>query len=71
MPAPAIVLDLVERFHQHLAAYKQNSYNEEQLRIEFLNPMFAGVGLGHGQHPGLRRGLQGGDPRGRASASPA
>jgi hypothetical protein len=40
MPAPAIVLDLVERFHQHLATYKQNSYNEEQLRIEFLNPMF-------------------------------
>ena len=44
MPAPAIVLDLVERFHQHLAAYKQNSYNEEQLRIEFLNPMFQALG---------------------------
>jgi hypothetical protein len=44
MPAPAIVLDLVERFHQHLTAYKQNSYNEEQLRIEFLNPMFAALG---------------------------
>jgi hypothetical protein len=44
MPAPAIVLDLVERFHQHLATYKQNSYNEEQLRIEFLNPMFQALG---------------------------
>ena len=44
MSAPAIILDLVERFHQHLAAYKQNSYNEEQLRIEFLNPMFQALG---------------------------
>ncbi len=44
MPAPAVVLELVERFHHHLAAYKQNSYNEEQLRIEFLNPLFKALG---------------------------
>jgi hypothetical protein len=44
MPAPAVVSDLVERFHQHLATYKQNSYNEEQLRVEFLNPLFKALG---------------------------
>ena len=44
MPAPAIVSDLVERFHYHLVTYKQNSYNEEQLRVEFLNPLFRALG---------------------------
>ena len=44
MPAPAIVSDLVERFHHHLATYKQNSYSEEKLRVEFLNPLFKAMG---------------------------
>ena len=44
MPAPDAIVALVERFHEHLATYKQNSYNEEQLRIEFLNPFFKALG---------------------------
>ncbi|HHY58286.1 MAG TPA: N-6 DNA methylase [Chloroflexi bacterium] len=44
MPAPATVVALVERFHQHLTTYKQNTYNEEQLRVEFLNPLFKALG---------------------------
>jgi adenine-specific DNA methylase len=44
MPAPAAVVALVERFHQHLAAYKRNTYNEEQVRTDFLNPLFKALG---------------------------
>ncbi len=44
MPAPDAVVALVERFHQHLAAHKKNSYNEEQVRTDFLNPLFKAMG---------------------------
>ncbi len=44
MPAPDVIVALVERFHQHLTAYKQNAYNEEMLRVEFLNPFFKALG---------------------------
>jgi hypothetical protein len=44
MSAPAAVVALVERFHQHLAAYKQSDYNEEMARVEFLNPLFKALG---------------------------
>jgi predicted type IV restriction endonuclease len=44
MPAPQIVLDLVERFERNRDAYKSPSYNETQLRREFLDPFFEALG---------------------------
>jgi predicted type IV restriction endonuclease len=44
MSAPKIILDLVDRFHQQIDAYKSGSYNETQLRREFLGPLFKALG---------------------------
>jgi predicted type IV restriction endonuclease len=44
MPAPQAVLDLVERFERNREAYKSPSYNETQLRREFLDPFFEELG---------------------------
>lgn len=44
MPAPQAVLDLVERFERNREAYKSSSYNETQLRREFLDPFFEALG---------------------------
>jgi hypothetical protein len=44
MPAPRIVLDLVERFERNKEAYKSPAYNETQLRREFLDPFFEALG---------------------------
>ncbi len=41
---PGKVLELIERFHHNLEAYRQSSYNEAQLRQEFLNPFFKTLG---------------------------
>jgi hypothetical protein len=32
MPAPQIILDLIERFERNFDAYKAGSYNETQAR---------------------------------------
>ena len=44
MPAPQAVLDLIERFERNRDAYKSPSYNETQLRREFLDPFFEALG---------------------------
>jgi predicted type IV restriction endonuclease len=44
MPAPDAIRLLVERFEQHRAAYLAGTYNEAQLRLEFLDPFFAALG---------------------------
>lgn len=44
MTVPNIVLDLVERFERNLPAYRSGSYNETQLRREFLDPFFEALG---------------------------
>jgi len=44
MPAPAKILELVNRFQEHHAAYNSGKYNETQLRRDFLDPFFAGLG---------------------------
>jgi type I site-specific restriction endonuclease len=44
MPTPHAVLDLVERFERNREAYKSPSYNETQLRREFLDPFFEALG---------------------------
>ncbi len=44
MPAPQDVLDLIERFERNKAAYKSGSYNETQVRHEFIDPFFEALG---------------------------
>lgn len=44
MPAPTALLDLVARFGEHLDAYKSGSYNETQLRRDYLDPLFKELG---------------------------
>lgn len=40
MAIPKKVIELIERFHRNLDAYRQSAYNETQLRREFLDPFF-------------------------------
>ncbi|MBS0165899.1 MAG: Eco57I restriction-modification methylase domain-containing protein [Nitrospira sp.] len=42
--APPIVSNLVERFDRNREAYKNHSYNETQVRREFLDPFFEALG---------------------------
>ena len=44
MPAPTIIHDLVERFERNHDAYKSGSYNETQVRREFIDPFFEALG---------------------------
>ena len=44
MTAPDTVYQLVEKFDRNSAAYKRRDYNETQLRIEFVNPLFEALG---------------------------
>ena len=44
MPAPPIVLSLVEKFHEHIDQYKSGRYNETQVRREFVDPLFTALG---------------------------
>lgn len=44
MPAPEVVRQLVQRFEEHLEAYRSGKYNETQLRREFLDPFFEALG---------------------------
>ena len=43
-PAPQIIYDLVERFERNFEAYKSGSYNETQVRREFIDPFFEALG---------------------------
>ena len=43
-PPPKTVLDLVRRFAQHQETYKQQGYNETQVRREFIDPLFEALG---------------------------
>lgn len=38
--APPQLLDLVSRFREQLPDYKRGQYNENQLRRDFLDPLF-------------------------------
>jgi len=44
MPVPQLILDLIERFERNLDAYKSGSYNETQVRREFIDPFFEALG---------------------------
>lgn len=41
---PQIIHDLVERFERNYEAYKSGSYNETQVRREFIDPFFEALG---------------------------
>ncbi len=41
---PRSVLELVQRFAHHQEAYKQQCYNETQVRREFIDPLFKALG---------------------------
>jgi hypothetical protein len=44
MPAPEEVIKLVRRFEENRAAYHSASYNETQVRREFIDPFFRALG---------------------------
>jgi len=44
MPAPQIILELIERFERNIESYKSNGYNETQVRREFIDPFFEALG---------------------------
>ncbi|HNY50112.1 MAG TPA: hypothetical protein PLV50_03460 [Smithella sp.] len=44
MPAPPIILELIERFERNIESYKSNGYNETQVRREFIDPFFEALG---------------------------
>jgi hypothetical protein len=44
MPVPQTVSDLVERFERNYEAYKSGSYNETQVRREFIAPSLEALG---------------------------
>jgi predicted type IV restriction endonuclease len=44
MAAPAVVRQLVERFQAQIESYRAGTYNETQLRREFLDPFFEALG---------------------------
>ncbi|MBX3001300.1 MAG: Eco57I restriction-modification methylase domain-containing protein [Caldilineaceae bacterium] len=44
MPIPASVLELIERFARNIDVYKRGAYNETQVRVEYIDPLFAALG---------------------------
>jgi hypothetical protein len=44
MPAPAAIIELVDRFARQREAYCSGDYNEARLRKEFLDPFFGELG---------------------------
>src|SRR5450759_637148 len=44
MPAPQIVLTLIENFERNLDAYRNGKYNETQVRRDFIDPLFKALG---------------------------
>lgn len=51
--APDQVKRLVENFSEHYTSYKNSSYNETQLRREFLDPLFEALGWDVNNHEGF------------------
>ena len=44
MSAPEIIYKLVERFEDNRLVYRSGEYKEAQVRLEFLDPFFEGLG---------------------------
>ena len=43
-PAPKLGRDLVQRFQRDRKVFQSGDYKEEQLRLEFLNPLLEALG---------------------------
>jgi elongation factor P--beta-lysine ligase len=41
LPVPEKILELVDRFESDIDKYKSLSYNEEDIKIDFINPLLA------------------------------
>ena len=41
---PQIIIDLVENFKENEHLYKSASYDEENTKVEFINPFFEALG---------------------------
>jgi len=65
-PAPDAVKRLVDRFDQNRDAYLSGSYNEMQLRREFIDPFFEALGWdvyhGKDRNPSHHRMVDGRPP---------
>ena len=44
MSVPDRIKELIETFDNNLASYKKGTYNETQVRLEFINPLFEALG---------------------------
>ncbi|KPK51731.1 MAG: hypothetical protein AMS22_10440 [Thiotrichales bacterium SG8_50] len=44
MPAPKEVVELIERFDEHVDDYRNGRYNETQLRRDYLDPLLKALG---------------------------
>jgi predicted type IV restriction endonuclease len=44
MTAPQEIVELVERFEENFVVYTSGTYNETQLRREFIDPFFKALG---------------------------
>ncbi len=44
MPAPKKIIELVDRFEDNLEAYKSGHYNEANVRLEYIDPLFKALG---------------------------
>ena len=44
MVAPTEIVNLLDRFRRHRDSYRSPSYNETQLRREFIDPFFKALG---------------------------
>ena len=44
MPPPRELENLVENFDRNIASYRSSSYNEAQVRVEFIDPLFELLG---------------------------
>lgn len=53
MPAPEKIGQLVETFARHLDDYKSGTFNEAQVRQEFVNPLFKCLGWDMDNEQGL------------------
>ncbi|WP_292521701.1 N-6 DNA methylase [Methanoculleus sp.] len=53
MPAPPEIIDLVKRFDQYYTKYTSPSYNEFQVRKEFIDPFFDALGWDVNNRSGL------------------
>ena len=38
------IAGLVERFGEHVEEYKRSHYNEQQTRVDYINPFFKALG---------------------------